>query len=123
MVQDLLALEEAARRAIRLDDIDTRAGEFLVAFSNRLLSTVDGSVVHEKEAKEWLKAASVLTSSPDEAESARVRAVAQSPVGTGSFRTFAATMRLVFAKFSLQLLGLGRGWIDGSWRADQGLDL
>ena len=51
-----------------------------------------------------MKAASILTSSPDKAESARVRAVAQSPVGTGSFRTFAATMRLVFAKFSLQLL-------------------
>ena len=88
VVPELAAIEEAARRAIRLEDIDVGTGEFLSAMSNRLLSTVGGAAVREEEAKVWLKAASALTASPAEVESARVRAIAQSPVATGSFRTF-----------------------------------
>ena len=53
--------------------------------SNRLLSTVGGASIREAEAKVWLKAASALTASPAEAEFARTRAIAQSPVATGHF--------------------------------------
>ena len=100
MVAELVALEEAARRAIRLEDIDPGAGELLSAFSNRLLSTVGGASVREQEAKAWLKAASALTASPAEAESARLQATAQSPVATGSFCTCVPLARCPYTDFA-----------------------
>ena len=83
---ELQALRDAAHGAVRLDDLDERAGEFLSAVSNRLLSTVAGEPIRAKEGKVWLRAASVLTASPDEAEQARLDAVAEAPGGTGAFR-------------------------------------
>ena len=85
-MSELQALREAAHGAVRLDDLDERAGEFLSAISNRLLSTVAGEPIRDKEGKFWLGAASVLTASTDEAKLVLLRAVAEAPGGTGTFR-------------------------------------
>ena len=45
-----------------------------------------GEPIRAKEGKVWLGAASALTASVDEAEHARLLAVAEAPGGTGSFR-------------------------------------
>ena len=83
---ELQALRESAHGAVRLDDLDERAGTFLSAVLNRLLSTVAGEPIREAEGKVWLKAASALTAPADEAERARLLAVAEAPGGTGDFR-------------------------------------
>ena len=85
-MSELQALREAAHGAVRLDDLDERAGEFLSAISNRLLSTVAGEPIRDKEGKVWLGAASAIAAPADEAEQARLCAVAEAPIGTGNFR-------------------------------------
>ena len=91
---ELQALREAAHGAVRLDDLDERAGEFMCAVSNRLLSTVAGEPIRNKEGKVWLYAASALTASADEAEQARLLAVSEAPGGTGTFRRSAILLAL-----------------------------
>ena len=83
---ELQALREAAHGAVRLEVIDERAGDFLSALTNRLLSTVAGEPIRDSEGRVWLRAASAVTSPTDEAERERLRAVAEAPGGTGTFR-------------------------------------
>ena len=99
---ELRSIGEAVRHAIRLEDIDVRTGNFLSSASDRLLSTVGSVLVREAEGKAWLKAASSLTASLADAESTLAQAIAQSPVGTGSFRasTFSSSSGC-FANFRI----------------------
>ena len=81
----LRQLAAEARHRLALEDVHPAAGEFLEAFSARLLATVDGSTIQDDEGRLWLKAATAISSQEEASRPLLLAAIAGSPVATGDF--------------------------------------
>ena len=98
-MERLRQLAAEARHRLALEDVHPAAGEFLEAFSARLLATVDGSMIQDDEGRLWLKAATAITAEGEAPRTLLLQAIAESPVATGDF----GKPRVVSCRLSLPL--------------------